>query len=42
MFDRVPVVWARFVQHLIKNSWASLGRGLGVLALGNDDKGILA
>jgi hypothetical protein len=42
MFDRVPVVWARFVEHLIKNSWASLGRGLGVLALGNDDKGILA
>jgi hypothetical protein len=42
MFDRVPVVWARFVEHLIKNSRASLGRGLGVLALGNDDKGILA
>jgi hypothetical protein len=42
MFDQVSVVWARFVKHLVKNSRATLGRGLGVLALGIGDKGILA
>jgi hypothetical protein len=36
------MVWARFVKHLVKNSWASLERGLGVLVLGDGDKGILA
>jgi hypothetical protein len=42
MFDWVPVVWARFIKHLVKNSWATLGMGPGVLALGGGHKGILA
>jgi hypothetical protein len=42
VLDRVPVVRARFVKHLVKNSWAPLGRGLGVLALSDGNKGILA
>jgi hypothetical protein len=42
VLDRVPVVWAHIVEHLVKNSWASLRRGLGVLTLDGGDKGVLA
>jgi hypothetical protein len=42
VFDRAPVVRARFIEHLIKNSSATLRRGSGVLVLGDSHKGILA
>jgi hypothetical protein len=41
VFDRAPVVWARFIKHLVKNSRATLGRGPKVLALDGSHKGIL-
>jgi hypothetical protein len=42
VFDRAPVVWAWLLEHFIKNSWATLRRGSGVLALGGSHKGGLA
>jgi hypothetical protein len=35
------MVWAQFLEHLVKNSWATLKKGPGVLALGGSHKGIL-
>jgi hypothetical protein len=42
MFDRVPLVRAWLIRHLVKNSRATLRRGPRVLALGGSHKGMLA
>jgi hypothetical protein len=41
VFDRASVVRAQFLEHLIKNSQATLRRGSGVLALSGSHKGSL-
>jgi hypothetical protein len=42
VFDQALVIRAQFIEHLVKNSQATLGRGPRVLALGGSHKGILA
>jgi hypothetical protein len=42
VFNRASLVRAWFVEHFVKNSWATLRRGSGVLALSGSHKGILA
>jgi hypothetical protein len=42
VFDQALVVQAWFIEHLVKNSWATLERGPGVIALSDSHKGILA
>jgi hypothetical protein len=41
VFDQALVIRARFIEHLVKNSRATLGRGSRVLALSGNHKGIL-
>jgi hypothetical protein len=42
VLDRALVVWAWFLEHLVKNSQAALERGLRVLAFSSSHKGVLA
>jgi hypothetical protein len=42
VFDGASMVWAWLLEHLIKNSQATLRRGSGALALSGGHKGVFA